>query len=128
MTYWNWGVNFGGSEKSHYSFMLDEKIVVGWQPDTPYEVGDIVAITKGYGLLALARIDRQPQSIISQQKYANVMTDYDISYTADTIFAKATFFKVFPYQKGGCEVANAFHQQSIQLLWDHATKNKKTKG
>jgi hypothetical protein len=125
MTYWTWGVNFGGSEKSHYSFMLRERIVIGRTDDTPYEVGDLVAITKGQGLLAIARIDEPPRSITEIPRFSFVESKYDITFMTSTIFAKATLHKVFPIQQGALKIKDDLHQTTIRLLWNHLNKKLK---
>lgn len=120
MAYWKWGVHFGGMQnRSHYTFMLENRIVFGRANLTPYHIGDLVAVSNGLGLLAIARVDEAPQPITNEPRFFDLENNYGIEYVTTTIFAPATWVKVMPIQQGSVEIHETTHQETIQIIWNH---------
>src|SRR5690606_251579 len=90
----HWGVNFNENANSHYRFMLENKIVVGSSPPTDYQVGDLVAVHKGQGLLAIARVVGSQQALPQLWKGRDLLARYGIDQRFNPIYAPAEFRKV----------------------------------
>jgi hypothetical protein len=124
MTIWKFGIHFGGRHNPpHYVFVRGEKIALGRINRTPFVVGDLVAITDGFKILNVVRVDEPRQPITNVPAYAFVAHQYNIAYVPQTIFAKATWRKIrqgalLPIQRGGCEIRNPELRALIQELWD----------
>ena len=117
MPFWHWGVNFNGHEHPHYIFMLNHRIIIGSEAVT-YEVGDLVAVHKGHGLLAIARVDGPPQPLGLIFDGVNLFAAYGIDQNLHPIYAPATFKRVFPVYNGAGAIVNPIRQQMIQSIWD----------
>lgn len=118
MTYWHWGVNFNNHPESHYTFMLNNKILIGSLPDVDYQVGDIVGVHKGQGLLAIAMVTGPNQPLPQTWDEIDLFHAYGIDPALNPIYAPATFKKVFPVMRGAGKIQNQIRQQVIHQIWN----------
>ena len=119
MAYWNWGVHFNNHSVSHYTFMLNNEILVGSHPAVDYQIGDLVGIHKGQGLLAIAEVTGGQLAMPPiWNNGTDLHAEYGICQTLDPYYVPANFKKVFPMMKGAAEIRNVIRQNMIQALWN----------
>lgn len=124
MTIWKFGCNWGGHENSFYEFIRDEKIVIGRLERVPYEVDDLVLITSGYTVLAIARVKEKPRSIM-KSGYRFVEGQYGIEWATNTIYSTAEWYvlpanRQFEYrcQRGAVRVRMQEVLDTATGLWN----------
>jgi hypothetical protein len=126
---WKWGSHWGGKNNpSHYGFMNDEGIIIGIDRFR-YSDGDLVVITNGFLVKAIAMIEEEPKAITTNPAYSFVKNKYNIDYEDWVNYAKAEWFelpkeKVFEYkvQRGAGTVHKADVKETIIKLWNNRNK------
>jgi hypothetical protein len=126
---WKWGSNWGGKQNaSHYGFMSDEEIVVGIDR-FKYSTGDLVIITDGFTVKAIAMIEEEPTAITENPQYSFVEDKYKIAYKDWVNYAKAEWYelpkdKVFEYkvQRGAAKVHKPDIKETVLKLWNNRNK------
>lgn len=69
MTIWKFGCNWGRRENPNfYEFINAEKIVIG-RERFRYSPGDLVLITEGFTVKAIAKVEEEPQPITANPYY-----------------------------------------------------------
>jgi len=99
---WKFGCNWKGNRRSFYDFIKSKNIVIG-RARCPYSVGDLVIITEGFTVKAIAKVTSQRFLITTKPGYRFLEKDYSIDYDEFTFFAKADWYelpknKIFQYQ------------------------------
>lgn len=117
MNYWHWGVHFNNHQNSHYTFMLNNGILIGSQ-DVNYQIGDLVAVHKGHGLLAIALATGPQQPMPQIFNGVNVADHYGIIQDHLPFYVTARFHAVLPFMNGAGHIQNVTRQQVVKALWN----------
>lgn len=110
--FWKLGCNWGRGKPSFYQLLKKHSIVIGVD-HKKYVKGDIILVSEGYTVKALAQILEAPVSIINrpdlQEEFLTLQIDYQdwICY-ADVLFIELQEKDIFQYklQQGICRVQN----------------------
>lgn len=111
MKIWKFGCNWGNRQNpSFYEFIKEENIVIG-REKSKYSAGDLVLITDGFTVKAIAKVLEEPQPITINDDYIVLTQKYKVTRDDLTIFAKAEWYelpedKIFQYlsQRGSGKV------------------------
>lgn len=122
MSVWKWGCNFGGMRTPcHRDFLEVNEIVLGDIFRSYYEPGDLVAVTKGFTMFAIARISG-PSIPITHRNAPTPLEVYGIAIADHIVVAPVQWKNITPYrlpiQIGHCEVNKREHVNAIIELWD----------
>lgn len=125
MTIWKFGCNWGGRQNpSFYDFIKAEKIVIG-RERCRYAEGDLVLITEGYTVKAIAKVREEPQPITNNPKYRFLSENHNVTWDNQTIFAKAEWYElpvdeIFQYivQRGAAKVHQPEIKETAFDLWN----------
>ena len=122
-TIWKLGCNWGSGNPSFYDFIKQEAVVIGVN-DKKYTVGDLIVITKGHKVHAIARVSETPQSVTSNTSYNPSFDELKIEYNDRVNYSEAEWYElkedeVFSYelQKGICKVQNFEIKKRVAELW-----------
>jgi len=124
MMIWKWGCNFGGMENpSHFEFLSDNNIVLGRLPFAAYEFGDLVAVTEGFTVVAIAQVTGDLQPITDQPDLEHEAVGFNIEFVDRTLVAPANLVELqepyqLPIQAGNRRVRRQKHVDSIMQLWE----------
>ena len=117
------GCNWTGCEQSFYDFINQDKIVIG-RIALPYNVGDLILITEGFTVKAIAKVTSQRYEITTKPEYEFVNGAFCIDYDESTFFANAEWYElpedeVFQYrlQRGFANVRNPQIIEQTFELW-----------
>jgi predicted ATPase len=99
---WKLGCNWGRGRKSFYEFIKQEEIVLGYYTKR-YDIGDLVLITEGFTVYAIARVLDLPKPITTNENFEVQLTYYDIPFEESIIYAAAEWYvlpetQIFVYQ------------------------------
>ncbi len=126
---WKSGCNWKGCERSFYGFIKREGIVICGNR-FPFEVGDLVAITEGFTVKAIAKVLSQRFPITTKPEYKSLEKEYFIDYKDSTFFAKAKWYelpknKIFIYkvQRGAARVHKPEIIDKAFELWNGRNSN-----
>lgn len=128
------GCNWAGCEQSFYDFIKKEKIVIGRTP-LPYNVGDLILITEGFTVKAIAKVTSQLYEITTKPEYKFVNEEFCIDYDEFTFFANAEWYElppegaIFEYrlQRGYANVRNPQIIQKTFQLWNNRNSKQNIK-
>ena len=99
MAVWKFGCNWEANPNSFYDMIKNDGIVIGRASQTPYEKGDLVLITEGFKVKAIAQVDSDPRPITDYEKYAYVQKKYSIKFDKKTTVSKALWYELPPDQR-----------------------------
>lgn len=124
MTIWKFGCNWGNRQNpSFYGFIKEENIVIG-REKSRYSAGDLVLITDGFTVKAIAKVLQEPQPIIINNDYIVLTKKYAVTRDDLTISAKAEWYelpedKIFQYlsQRGSGRVRKTDIIETTIELW-----------
>lgn len=128
MTIWKFGCHWGGNRHSFYEFIRKEALVLGHSPSVQFEPGDLVLITEGFTVRAIAKVEEHQRSITNQPEYAYVTKQYGIEFEPTTIIANAEWHELpvtfeYKHQPGSGRV----HSPEILALtidaWEHRERS-----
>lgn len=126
MAYWKWGVHFAGAASDHYRFMRNEDIIIGHAPHTPYQVDDLVVVTDGFAVKAIARVAGAPQPITNFPQHEAECLANGIAFVATTIVADAEWddyaFR-YPLVRAGNQIHDLERIRMIRAIWDQRNPN-----
>lgn len=125
MAIWKFGCNWSGNPNDFYEFIRDESIVIGYQPHVPYQMDDLVLVTKGFTVLAIVQVDQNPRPI-TQSSYRPITEEYGIEWELTTIFAEAEWYELPPNlqfryrcQRGAAHVGKQEILDATNELWSN---------
>lgn len=111
--FWKLGCNWGRGKPSFYQLLKKHSIVIGVD-HKKYGKGDIILVSEGYTVKALAQIVEAPVCIINrpdlQEEFLTLQIDYqDWIYYANVLFIELQEKDIFQYklQQGICRVQNS---------------------
>lgn len=94
-TLWKLGTKWGRSAASFYSYIRDNKIVIGLE-EKKYQVGDLVIICEGFTVKALAKIEDSPISVTNNFTFKSIFNTLNIDYEDWVNYAKAEWYELKP--------------------------------
>ena len=122
--YWKIGCNWGGKgSPDFYSLMKKKSFVIFADKRTP-QIGDIVAITRGHNVFALAEIVGKKIPVTDFKELENEFSDCQIPYDDWVFVAKCKIFEFaisdqFDYelQQGFCEIHISDIKKQLDSLY-----------
>jgi ABC-type multidrug transport system ATPase subunit len=115
---WKLGCNWGKGAPSFYDFIKREKIVITYK-DFIFEAGDLVAITEGFIVRAIAKVKTQMAVVTTIENYLQEFQRYDIGYDETVLYAEADW-----YELQETEVYTYELQQGIRRIQSNEILNK----
>src|SRR5690348_10176790 len=107
---WKFGCNWAGCERSFYEFIKDNEVVIGYDK-FKYDIGDLVVISEGHTVKAIAKVLGERVPITSKPEYKFLEKDYRIDYKDWTYLSNAEWYElpkneIFKYkvQRGGARI------------------------
>ena len=97
--------------------MLNNGILIGSQ-NVNYQIGDLVAVHKGHGLLAITMVTGPQQPMPQIYNGIDVANEYGIIQNLLPYFVTAQFHAVLPFMNGAGQIQDEIRQQIIQALWN----------
>jgi len=126
---WKLGCNWGRGKNSFYTFIKEKKIAIGVE-DKEYNVDDLVIITEGFQVNAIARIKEKPKPVTSNIEFKEAFKKYEIPYKETVNFAPVEWLDLdnedrFKYktQKGIIRVHVSEINQKVINLWESRNIN-----
>lgn len=132
MSIWKFGCYWGTSKKnpSFYELIKSKNIILGTHENL-YQLGDLVLITEGYDVLAIAKTKSKTADVTSRPNLESELSKYNIDFedwvkVYDADWYELDFQEQFKYkvQKGNCEVQQYEIQQKAISIFEKYTKNK----
>lgn len=109
MTYWKLGCNWGTGNPDFYTLLKRESIVI--DGSCRMERGDIVAICKGFRVVAVVKIVSDPYPCTENVKWEKEFSDYNIDYEDYVHVCPSVIYQLnkdeqFEYstRQGNCEI------------------------
>jgi len=129
ITIWKFGCNWGGRKNpSFYEFIKSENVVIG-RERCRYKEGDLVLITEGFTVKAIAKVNEEPQPITTKLSFRILSENYNVDGNEQTIFAKAEWCElsedeifIYPVQRGAVEVRQDKIKNKAVELWNKRKK------
>lgn len=99
---WKLGCNWGKGAPSYYERIREERIVLGTL-NFNYQVGDLILITEGFTVRAIAKVTRSLRPIISSKRLQSLCSEFQIDFEGYVLFERADWYvlpdtDVFTYQ------------------------------
>lgn len=97
---WKLGCNWNTGTPSFYNYIKERGIVISHERYT-YKPGDLVLITEGFTVYAIAKVEKTPQAI--DERYIELRDLYEVDFQPWVLIAKATWHElprheVFTYE------------------------------
>lgn len=130
-TLWKLGCNWASGLKSFYEFIKEEKIVIGVE-DRKYSTGDLIMVTEGFDVKAIARVNEEPKPVLSNSLLKAPFDEYEIEYNERINYANAEWYELprdikltYRLQKG-IVIVNKNHEiyQKIIEIWNNRNSTK----
>lgn len=122
---WKLGCNWGRGAPSFYNFIHQESIVIGEQSFN-YQPGDLVIITEGFTVHAIAKILEKVKPITSNKNYEIQCNKYEIDFNDNVTYAKAEWFElsktdifIYELQQGIRKVQKQDIRERVINLWEN---------
>lgn len=120
---WKHGCNWNRSKNSFYDFIKRKQIVIG-SDKNQWDVGDLVMITEGFKVKAIAMIYKEPTTITEKPEYAFLFDEYKIPFEDSVNYARAEWYElhedeIFEYavQRGAAKVHKPDVKNKVAELW-----------
>lgn len=120
---WKLGCNWGTRNPSFYEMIKMRSIVIGVH-DKVYRPGDLVVITEGHTIYALAKVIDEPITVTSEPDLEKDFEKYKIDYTNNVNYAKAEWYEldeddvfIYQLQQGICRVNSHTVRNNAINLW-----------
>lgn len=122
---WKLGCNWVKGAPSFYNLLKNNNLLIT-VAEYKYKIGDLVLITEGFTVLAIAKVLEEPKSITSKKELNNISNDYKIPFENYIFYAKAEIYilpkiDVFTYelQQGIRKIqSNQIIDKAIDI-WDN---------
>ncbi|MGC4102340.1 AAA family ATPase [Ferruginibacter sp.] len=122
---WKLGCNWGKGAPSFYEFIKNEKIVLG-TTEYVYKIGDLIIITEGFRVYAIAKITEEFKSVTSVEHYEEFFNYYQIEYEEWVTFAHAEWYElsetesfIYELQQGIRRVQKRDIKEKVFNLWEN---------
>lgn len=122
---WKLGCNWGKGAPSFYNLLKNNNLLITVE-EYKYKIGDLVLITEGFTVLAIAKVLEEPKNITAKKELNNINNEYKIPFENYILCAKAEFYilpkiDVFTYelQQGIRKIqSNQIIDKAIDI-WDN---------
>lgn len=111
---------------SIYEFIKDEEIILGDKNALRYSIGDLVLVTEGFTVKAIALVLEEPKDLIEYRHLLILRDHYKVNNYDILTYAKAELYElngdeVFQYlvQRGGCKVNQREAREKAIELWNN---------
>ena len=128
-TIWKLGCNWGTGKPSFYQYIKNEEIIIGVN-DKKYSIGDLIIVTEGHLVKAIARINEIPLPVTEDSTLESSFLKYQIEYENWVNFSNAEWYELdnedtFSYQlqQGICKVQNSDIRKKVIELWNNRHSN-----
>ena len=126
---WKLGCNWGSGKPSFYNYIKEENIIVGVE-DKKYSIGDLIVVTEGHQVKAIARINENPKPVTSNINLKPSFDNLAIEYDTWVNYANSEWYELeeddtFSYQlqQGICKVQNRDIRNKVIDLWNSRNAN-----
>lgn len=126
---WKLGCNWGSGKPSFYNYIKEESIIIGVE-DKKYSIGDLIVVTEGHQVKAIARINDNPKPVTSDTKLQPSFDNLAIEYDTWVNYANSEWYELeeddtFSYQlqQGICKVQNREIRNKVIDLWNIRNAN-----
>lgn len=123
VTVWKLGCNWGTGKPSFYNLIKDNEILIG-EVAFPYQVGDLVLVTEGFQVFAIARVLTQPVPVTKAPEFEQDFKKLEIEYIETVTWCEAEYYVLptelrFEYklQKGIRQVQQPSIRNKAIELW-----------
>ncbi len=121
---WKLGCQWGSKKPSFYELIKERAIVIGVE-DKLYSPGDLIVVTEGYTVRALAKVLEVPKSVTDASELEEDFATKEIEYEPWVKFANAEWYElepdeVFTYQlqQGICRVNVPYVRNKAITIWN----------
>lgn len=128
MTYWKLGCNWGAGNPDFYEMLKKHSIVICGKSEMA--IGDVVAITQGFNVVAIATIQTQPKPSTNFLELENDFDQYEVSYEEWNRVASAKLLELsyndqFQYQlrQGICKIHSNEVIKKIKTIMNNKKLN-----
>jgi len=122
---WKLGCNWGSGKPSFYNYLKESNIVIGVE-DKKYSIGDLIVVTEGHQVKAIARINENPKSVTSDNTLKPSFDNLEIEYDTWVNYADSEWYEldeddsfVYQLQQGICKVQNLDIRKKVIDLWNN---------
>lgn len=126
---WKLGCNWGSGKPSFYNYIKEESIIIGVE-DKKYSIGDLIVVTEGHQVKAIARINENPKPVTSNINLKPSCDNLAIEYDTWVNYANSEWYELeeddtFSYQlqQGICKVQNRDIRNKVIDLWNSRNAN-----
>lgn len=126
---WKLGCNWGSGKPNFYNYIKEENIIIGVE-DKKYSIGDLIVVTEGHQVKAIARINENPKPVTSDTKLKPSFDNLAIEYDNWVNYANSEWYELeeddtFSYQlqQGICKVQNGDIRNKVIDLWNSRNAN-----
>ena len=126
---WKLGCNWGSGKPSFYNYIKEENIIIGVE-DKKYSIGDLIVVTEGHQVKAIARINENPKPVTSNINLKPSFDNLEIEYDTWVNYANSEWYELekddtFSYQlqQGICKVQNRDIRNKVIDLWNSRNAN-----
>jgi hypothetical protein len=126
---WKLGCNWGSGKPSFYNYIKEKEIIIGVE-DKKYNVGDLIVVTEGHQVKAIARINEIPKPVTNNNSLKESFDNLEIEYDTWINYANAEWYVldqedtfVYQLQQGICKVQNPDIRKKIIELWNSRNAN-----
>lgn len=128
-TIWKLGCNWGTGKPSFYNYIKNEEIIIGVS-DKTYSIGDLIIVTEGHLVKAIAKIIESPISVTEESSLETSFLKHEIEYESWVNFSNAEWYELddddkfnYQLQKGICKVQNSDIRNKVIELWNNRNSN-----
>lgn len=121
---WKLGCLWDSGKPSFYEYIKEQQIVIGVS-NKEYDASDLIVITEGYQVKAIALVLETPKPVTSNPELQSGFKKYEIEYSESTLFAQAEWYELaqeerFQYrlQQGISKVQDIEIQNTARKLWN----------
>ncbi|WP_127131185.1 AAA family ATPase [Pseudoflavitalea rhizosphaerae] len=126
---WKLGCNWGKGEPNFYEAIKARQIVIG-HISRPFEEGDLVLITEGFTVYAIAKLKVNPTPISTSSELEEMCSEHKIPFEEQVFYADAEWYilketEIFQYelQQGIVQVRNKDIKEKAINLWENRNED-----
>jgi predicted ATPase len=129
---WKLGCNWEKGSPSFYNFIKYEQIVIGVE-EFDYKINDLILVTEGFTVYAIAKIIDTPTPITDHLEYRNGCEKYKIPFEPWLKCANVEWYElpqaevfIYQLQQGIRKVRNAEIKEKAINIWENKDIDKKS--
>jgi|GEM_PF-1979686 len=121
---WKLGCHWGSKKPSFYELIKKQSIVIGVE-DKLYAPGDLIVVTEGFTVRALASVLEVPRPITEASELEEALVAKEIDFEPWVTIASAEWYELAPdeifqyrIQTGICRVNDSYTRNKALTLWN----------